>query len=73
MNCRFAVYPAWPPQTLLLSHKTHAWQNIAPALGSKAALLVLAGSATLWMAVVADVGASLLVVLCGLRLPRGVR
>jgi Cd2+/Zn2+-exporting ATPase len=46
--------------------------NIAIALGLKAAFLVLAmaGRATLWMAVVADMGASLLVVANGLRLLR---
>ena len=43
--------------------------NIAVALVSKVAFVVLAaaGLATLWMAVVADMGASLLVVLNGLR------
>ncbi|MFX1804958.1 heavy metal translocating P-type ATPase [Paraburkholderia sp. A1RO-5] len=47
-------------------------QNIALALGIKAVFLVLAlaGEATLWMAVFADVGASLLVVANGLRLRR---
>ena len=47
-------------------------QNIAFALGIKAIFLVLAlaGQATLWMAVFADVGASLLVVSNGLRLLR---
>jgi Cd2+/Zn2+-exporting ATPase len=46
--------------------------NITVALGLKAAFLVLAvaGEATLWMAVVADMGASLLVVANGLRLLR---
>jgi Cd2+/Zn2+-exporting ATPase len=46
--------------------------NITVALGLKAAFLVLAvaGQATLWMAVVADMGASLLVVANGLRLLR---
>jgi Cd2+/Zn2+-exporting ATPase len=45
-------------------------QNIALALGIKAAFLALAltGQATLWMAVFADMGASLLVVFNGLRL-----
>ncbi|MCQ4346765.1 heavy metal translocating P-type ATPase [Pseudomonas stutzeri] len=48
------------------------WQNIALALGIKAVFLVLAfaGQATLWMAVFADMGASLLVVANGLRLLR---
>jgi Cd2+/Zn2+-exporting ATPase len=46
------------------------WQNITLALGIKAVFLVLAvfGSATMWMAVFADMGASLLVVGNGLRL-----
>jgi len=46
--------------------------NITLALGLKAAFLVLgmAGLATLWMAVVADMGASLLVIANGLRLLR---
>ncbi|WP_086911995.1 heavy metal translocating P-type ATPase [Acidovorax carolinensis] len=60
--------------TIRLSRKTHAvlWQNIALALGIKAVFLVLAvfGSATMWMAVFADMGASLLVVGNGLRLLR---
>ena len=45
-------------------------QNIALALGSKALVLVLAvlGQATLWMAVLADVGVSLLVTANALRL-----
>lgn len=48
------------------------WQNIALALGIKVLFfaLALAGYATLWMAVFADVGASLLVILNGLRLLR---
>ncbi|HKT96950.1 MAG TPA: heavy metal translocating P-type ATPase [Paraburkholderia sp.] len=47
-------------------------QNIALALGIKVVFLVLAlaGEATLWMAVFADVGASLLVVANGLRVRR---
>ncbi|HPT50633.1 MAG TPA: heavy metal translocating P-type ATPase [Accumulibacter sp.] len=47
-------------------------QNIALALGIKIAFfaLALAGQATLWMAVFADMGASLLVVANGLRLLR---
>jgi Cd2+/Zn2+-exporting ATPase len=57
-----------------LSRKTAAvlTQNIALALGIKAVFLVLAlaGEATLWMAVFADVGASLLVVANGLRVRR---
>jgi Zn2+/Cd2+-exporting ATPase len=57
-----------------LSKATHAIlvQNITLALGIKAAFLVMAltGSSTLWMAVIADVGASLLVIGNGLRLLR---
>jgi len=57
-----------------LSRKTAAVlrQNIALALGIKGTFLVLAlvGSATMWMAVFADMGASLLVVANGLRLLR---
>ena len=46
--------------------------NVAFSLGLKAAFLVLAvlGLATLWMAVVADMGASLLVIANGMRLLR---
>jgi Cd2+/Zn2+-exporting ATPase len=46
--------------------------NVALALGLKLAFMALAiaGFATLWMAVVADLGASLLVVANGLRLLR---
>jgi Cd2+/Zn2+-exporting ATPase len=64
-------------QTLKLSGRTHAvlWQNIALALGIKAVFLALAlaGTATMWMAVFADMGASLLVVGNGLRLLREAR
>ena len=47
-------------------------QNIALALGIKAVFIVLTflGHATMWMAVFADMGASLLVVFNGLRLLR---
>ncbi|PPC92399.1 MAG: hypothetical protein CTY35_12850, partial [Methylotenera sp.] len=47
-------------------------QNIIIALSIKAVFLVLAfmGVATLWMAVFADMGASLIVVFNGLRLLR---
>jgi Cd2+/Zn2+-exporting ATPase len=62
------------PETMRLSRATRnvLWQNIAIALGIKAVFLVLAiaGNATMWMAVFADVGASLLVVANGLRLLR---
>lgn len=57
-----------------LSRATHRVlvQNIVLALGIKAVFVVLAvtGHATLWMAVFADVGTSLLVVANGLRLLR---
>ena len=60
------------PETIRLSRKTHAvlWQNISLALGIKSVFLVLAifGNASMWMAVFADMGASLLVVGNGLRL-----
>jgi Cd2+/Zn2+-exporting ATPase len=48
------------------------WQNISVALGIKVVFLTLAltGQATLWMAVFADMGGSLLVVFNGLRLLR---
>lgn len=61
-------------ETIRLSRRTHAilLQNISLALGVKAVFFVLAvfGSATMWMAVFADMGASLLVVVNGLRLLR---
>jgi len=64
-------------QTVQLSRRTHAvlWQNIALALGIKAVFLALAifDNASMWMAVFADMGASLLVVFNGLRLLRGPR
>jgi Cd2+/Zn2+-exporting ATPase len=64
-------------ETLRLSRRTHAvlWQNIALALSIKVVFFVLAvfGSATMWMAVFADMGASLLVVANGLRLLRAAR
>lgn len=60
------------PAFIELSRATHniLVQNIAVALLIKAIFfaLALAGLATLWMAVFADVGASLLVVFNGLRL-----
>jgi Zn2+/Cd2+-exporting ATPase len=62
------------PAFIRLSKATHAVliQNIVLALGIKAVFFVLAltGAGTLWMAVLADVGASLLVVANGLRLLR---
>ena len=61
-------------ETVRLSQATHVvlWQNISLALGIKAVFLVLAvfGNASMWMAVFADMGASLLVVANGLRLLR---
>lgn len=52
--------------------KAVLWQNISFALGIKVIFLALAlvGQATLWMAVFADMGASLAVVFNGLRLLR---
>lgn len=62
------------PETIRLSRRTHTVlvQNISLALGIKAVFIVLAlfGSATMWMAVFADMGATLLVVANGLRLLR---
>ncbi|MCZ7669082.1 MAG: hypothetical protein M5U34_18755 [Chloroflexi bacterium] len=48
------------------------WVNVALALGLKFAffLLVLVGLGTMWMAVLADMGVSLLVTLNGMRLLR---
>ncbi|MGR4867238.1 heavy metal translocating P-type ATPase [Variovorax sp. LARHSF232] len=64
-------------ETVRLSRRTHRvlWQNISLALGIKGAFLLLAvaGSATMWMAVFADMGASLLVIANGLRLLNGSR
>ena len=55
-----------------LSQKTHSvlWQNIALALGIKFVFLVLTlfSLTSMWMAVFADVGASLLVILNGMRM-----
>lgn len=62
------------PTFVRLSKATHSIlvQNITAALGIKAVFLVLTltGLGTMWMAVFADVGASLLVVGNGLRLLR---
>ncbi len=62
------------PRFVRLSRRTHAVlvQNMVLALGIKAVFLALtlAGAGTMWMAVFADVGASLLVVGNGLRLLR---
>lgn len=58
--------------TVRLSKKTHSvlWQNITLAIGIKVIFFYLAifHDATMWMAVFADMGASLLVVGNGLRL-----
>lgn len=63
------------PRFVRLSRATHAVlvQNITLALGIKLVFLVMAaaGLATMWMAVFADVGASLLVVGNSLRLLKG--
>jgi len=60
------------PEFIALSRRTGAilTQNITLAIGIKAVFfaLTLAGWGTMWMAVIADVGASLLVVGNGLRL-----
>jgi Cd2+/Zn2+-exporting ATPase len=60
-----------------LSKRTHRilLQNITLALGIKLVFLLLtvAGYGTMWMAVFADVGASLLVVFNGLRMLRSLR
>ena len=62
------------PFSIRLGRRTLATiqQNIAFALALKVVFLVLAvlGIATLWMAVFADVGASLIVILNGMRLLR---
>jgi Cd2+/Zn2+-exporting ATPase len=60
------------PSLVSLSRRTMrvVRQNIAIAIGLKAIFLVLAltGNATLWMAILADDGAALAVILNGLRL-----
>jgi len=62
------------PEAIRLSKRTFSilLQNIALALGIKAVFFVLAvfGNASMWMAVFADMGASMLVVFNGLRLLR---
>jgi len=62
------------PFAVRLSRQTRAIirQNVVLSLGIKAVFLVLAvtGVTTLWMAVFADVGASLIVTLNGMRLLR---
>lgn len=65
------------PTFIRLSRRTHAvlMQNISLALGIKLVFLglTLVGAGSLWMAVFADMGASLLVVFNGLRLLRMAR
>lgn len=62
------------PQAVSIGRKTQrlVYENVALSLGLKLAFLALAvpGIATLWMAVVADVGATLLVTLNGMRMLR---
>ena len=61
-------------ETIRISrHTSHVlWQNITVALGVKTVFFVLtiAGTASLWVAVLADMGASLVVIANGLRLLR---
>ena len=61
-------------ETIRISqHTSHVlWQNITIAVGVKAVFfaLTLAGTASLWIAVLADMGASLVVITNGLRLLR---
>lgn len=63
------------PYLFSLGRKTQRTitMNIVAALGIKAAVFALAatGVATLWMAIVADVGASVAVILNGMRLRHG--
>ncbi|MFW5698150.1 MAG: heavy metal translocating P-type ATPase, partial [Fimbriimonadaceae bacterium] len=65
------------PQFIRLSRRTMTIlaQNIALAIGIKVVFFTLAltGHATLWMAILADMGGSLLVVFNGLRLLRKVK
>ena len=65
------------PDFIRLSKQTHRvlTQNITIALGIKVIFmgLALAGESSLWMAVFADMGASLIVVFNGLRLVRALR
>ncbi len=60
------------PDVVDLSRRAHSvlWQNIGLALGIKVAFFILAltGHASMWLAVLADMGVSLLVVANGLRL-----
>ena len=60
------------PEVVDLSQRAHRvlWQNIGLALGIKVGFFALAvsGHASMWLAVLADMGVSLLVVANGLRL-----
>lgn len=60
------------PEVVDLSRRAHSvlWQNITLALGIKLAFFALAvsGHASMWLAVLADMGVSLLVVANGLRM-----
>ena len=62
------------PLTIALAQRTRQvlWQNIGLALGIKLLVLILTGlgHGSMWMAVAADVGASLFVVANGMRLLR---
>lgn len=62
------------PEAIRLSRRTHSvlLQNISLAIGIKAVFLILTilGTTSMWMAVFADMGASLIVVGNGLRLLR---
>ncbi len=57
------------------AHPRHSLAEHHPGPGHQSGFLVMAvvGTATMWMAVFADMGASLLVVANGLRLLRGTR
>lgn len=62
------------PAFIRLSRRTHAvlWQNISVALGIKALFVILTffDQTSMWMAVFADIGVSLMVVANGLRMLR---
>lgn len=62
------------PETISLSRKAYAvlWQNISIALGFKSIFFVAAmmGKATMWMAVFADIGTTLIVIANSLRMLR---
>lgn len=62
------------PELIRISARTHRvlWQNIVLALGLKLIVfgLTLSGHGSLWAAVMADTGASVLVVLNGMRILR---